>query len=240
MKKTLITMACAGALLASLNSASAVATLKLVDVGTGSTMTVVDGTATDANGTVGTPNGIVEWSGAVGNFSVTINSGSTFLGTATMPKLTIQGTYGTTVADTLKVYWSDIGFGPLAGGNQFLATAASTGLATGSTITVLTYGDSGNTLFGNDTSHAQSSQGLATTGSSTIVAPAGGPIANPYSLTVEYDITTTLQSTTGQPQGVLANGTLEAVTVPDGGSSLILLGSALSSLGLLSLRRKQG
>ncbi len=250
MRKTLLAVTGA-VVLASVPVALAVPTLTLYDPGTGDAITIVDGLGGDGSIAAGS----VSYVGAVGpNWTVNISVGTTkpTSGSALAPALLLNDTSTSVGAGTLNVFWSDTDFGALSPGYHFEATAADTSLAPGGSFNVITYGDTGNTIptfanfvasgalynpagalgpTGNDGVTAQSSMMLSTApASATGPAPLGGPIAFPYSLTIEIDLTHTTAGTS-QPSGTLT-------AVPDGGSSLMLLGSAFAALGVFRLRRK--
>jgi hypothetical protein len=89
-------------------------------------------------------------------------------------------------AGALTVRLSDTDFGPLAANGHFSSSVGGTALAAGASVTINTYGDSNNLVFGDDGSTAQSSQTFSSVPfSGAVDAPMGGPLANPYSLTVE-------------------------------------------------------
>jgi hypothetical protein len=126
-----------------------------------------------------------------------------------------------TAGGTLIIKWSDDGFGPTVG-NAF----ASIGGTSGGTVKYDTYADAGNAIFGTTTPLTTQSFGAG-----SFSGDAGGPDlaaqGSPYSLTQVITITHTGKATTS----------LNAVlTVPDGGMTLMLLGSGLTALSLL--RRK--
>ena len=149
-------------------------------------------------------------------------------GSAIAPEVSLDVSASSLGAGTLSVWFSDDGFGPLAAGKDFVVDTSLTSLANGS-VTWSTYGDVGNTIFGNDLLHAQSSltTSVAVPSGQTQHAPAGGPIAAPYSLTAKIMITHTAAGSSN-PDMVLHT--------PDGGTTLALLGGSL--LGLGAIRRK--
>ncbi len=213
--------------------AYAVPTLTLSDGNPLDTVVITDGSGLDGNPLAGA----VTYNGNVGaNWTVNIvtSLSKPVVGSGLLPMLTLQGTDQSRGAGTLQITWSDTGFGPLASGEGFVATSASTALLPGGTLVMKTYGDTANAINGNDGSTAQSTQTFVTNPAhGTTAAPLGGPLGYPYSLTVEFDLTHTIGGTS------LPNGTLQTQTVPDGGSTLLLLGSVLSSLGLVGLRRNR-
>ena len=116
------------------------------------------------------------------------------------------------------------GFGPTAGG--VLAELGTTVLSGGS-VTYTTYGGTNNTLF--STVNLLTTIGPVTGAFGGTATGAGVNNAGPYSLTQVVKITHTISGiTTGDAK----------MTVPDSGSSLVLLGSGLAALGLISRRRK--
>lgn len=204
------------------------ATLKLDD-GVNPVFLVLDGGAGDVNPVTGA----VTYIFSLGNWTGTVETGRTLpdIGTAILPKLSLSVSASSSAAGTLAVSFSEIGFGPLAG--HFVAETALTSLAPAATVTYSTYGDTGNAIFGNDGTLAQMSNTYTVSpDSDSLPAPLGGPAAAPYSLTGKIVIT----HTSNDHQA--SNASMVLTAVPDGGTTLALLGCSM--LGLGTLRRKFG
>ena len=204
------------------------ATLKLDD-GVNPFFLVLDGGVGDVNPVTGA----VTYIFSLGNWTGTVETGRTLpdIGTAILPKLSLSVSASSSAAGTLAVSFSEIGFGPLAG--HFVAETALTSLAPAATVTYSTYGDTGNAIFGNDGTLAQMSNTYtASPDSDSLPAPLGGPAAAPYSLTGKIVIT----HTSNDHQA--SNASMVLTAVPDGGTTLALLGCSM--LGLGTLRRKFG
>ena len=228
MKKLTLALTVAAAV-AAMPTAYGVGTMSLSDGGT--TVTITDNGLGDSNPVIGA----VTYVGAVGgNWLVNITTGLSkpVVGSATVPKMDLNSVNATSGgAGTLTIKWSDDNFGPL-GSESFQSSAGGTALAPGASVTVNTYGDTGNAIFGNDGTTAQSSQTFNSVPfAGAVAAPQGGPLPASYSLTMEAVIVHTANGSSG------FNAVLQAV--PDGGSTLMLFGSALGALGLLNWRRRK-
>lgn len=88
-----------------------------------------------------------------------------------------------------------------------------------------TYADAGNTLFG--TGIHLTSQSFTTSPFSGIAGAGGVDNTNPFSLTEQLTVTHGTGNLSDSGDGALIT------TVPDGGATITLLGTALASLGLL-------
>lgn len=162
--------------------------------------------------------GTAHYAGSVGNYSVAISTGITIQGGAN-PIIDLdvaQATAGQG-ATSLQIYYSAGGFGPSTG-NYTLNTF----LGTGGPVTTSAYLSTANTAFGLTTSLGGSPDvaGTITVNSTGSI----GSVQSPYSLTICDTITGSIVSMDSK------------LSVPDGGSSLMLLGSALSVAGMI--RRK--
>jgi len=209
-----------------LPGAYAVPTLVLFDGTT--TITVVDGGLGDVNPNVGA----VTFIGAIGIWTTNVDTGLTKPAipgsTAANPAMDLTFTnVSSSGSGTLTIRWSDDNWGPLNPSYFFRATW-------GTTVA----------MFGSGSGFYNTYQGPANaipaTGPLTSVLMPNGPSSGiatatpnvfgfPYSLTQELVIThTSAASSTGDV-------TLDAVPEP---SALLLLGSGLSVLGLLRLRKR--
>jgi hypothetical protein len=218
--------------LASAPSALAVSTLTLDDGPGGlAPLIIVDGGAGDSF--AGVP-GTIAFVGSYGVFTINVTSGVSkpSIGSAANPQLSLDTQSVSSGAGTLYIQFSDDDFGPLSPSLNFGVDASVTSLAPGGSVTWSTYGDSANAINGNDGIHAQSSFSTASTPFSTsVLAPTGGPIGFPYSLTAQMVITHTAAGTSN-PDMVLAS-------VPEGGSTAVMLGIAMLGFCKLNALRKK-
>jgi hypothetical protein len=168
-----------------------------------------------------------------GAWSVVISTGETkpALGSATTPifDLNIQATSLTSAAThNLTITFSDNGFGPTSGNFQAILSGHLVA-GTGQNVTYNTYYDAGN-VTGATTTPLTSSGAVPPPNYNSTVG--GGPVNQSlYSLTQVVTIG-------GAGTGAGGSYSLDAslAGVPDGGTTVMLLGAALSGLALL--RRK--
>ena len=201
--------------------AHAITTLRLTDGVT--TITIADAGAGDANPVAGA----VTFIGSIGSFSinnVTTGLSKPVLGSATLPFLDLNSVDVSGSAGTLTISFSDNFFGLTPGD-----VTANIGGTTGGTVSYSTFADASNLLFGKSTPLTSQGPFGGPAFSGTSFADLG--LLSPFSLTQEVVIT--------HASGVRAtsfNAELKAQGVPDGGSTVGLLGLAL--VGLESLRRR--
>jgi hypothetical protein len=170
--------------------------------------------------------GRIVFDGTIGNWTLNTHVGTTFpaIGTLSNPQMDLSfNATSNGAGGTLTISFSADGFGPTNG----TALAQIGGTAQG-TVGYQTFGGTNNTLF--DTSHQLTTQGPFGPGafSGTV---AGGAVANvgPYSLTQQVTITHTGAAiTTGDA----------FLTVPDSGTSILLLGAGLTGLAMLARARR--
>ena len=162
--------------------------------------------------------GIATWSGTVGNWTTVISTGQTVSGGA-VPylDLDVTATRSGAGATSLDIYYSDIGFGPNTGGGYQLYTYLGT--VTGGSATTSAYLSTANTPFATTTALGGS---LDVAGvNATINASGVYTAGNPYAITILDHIT-----------GNVVSMDTTFTGVPDGGATVMLLGAALSALGL--------
>lgn len=224
MKTLLKYLAVAAAIAGLTQVANAVPQLRVFDGTT--TITISDNGAGDSQAA----GGQVVWVGSIGNWSLNVHTGTTYpaIGSLTNPMLDLSfnATSGGT-GGTLVISFSADGFGPTAG-----STVAAIGgtIAAGGSVTYNTYGGNNNTLF--STSNLLTSQGPFAPGafSGTVT---GGSVNNagPYSLTQVISIT--------HGAGTFQSTGDALLTVPESGTSILLLGAGLTGLGLIARFRRR-
>ena len=230
MKKQLLKTAivsCALAL-ASVSSVNAVPTAALRYSIDGTTWTTVaDNAGGDSIGGLA-GEGFMSVHVLIGSWSMQVAVGLTkpILGTPGSPVLDISVTGATTGTETTKLWieFSDIGF-TSTGGSYF--TSVGGNLALGNSEVFSSRVSSANVLFDAGTA-------LTTLNVTGTPFAASGSASAP-GLTAPNSITISHVFTSGGRQGVISTDG-RIVGVPDGGSSLVLLGLGL--LGLAGLRRK--
>lgn len=184
------------------------------------TITIVDNGVNDGSLTTGR----IVWDGTIGNFTLNTDVGTTFpvLGTLTNPVLDLSfNAVSNSAGGTLVLTFSADGFGPTNG----TAVASLGGTAAG-TVVYRTYGGTNNTLF--STSNLLTTQGPFTGAFSGTAA--GGTVNNagPYALSQQITIVHTGAGiTTGD--GLL--------TVPESGTSVLLLGVGILALAVITRMR---
>jgi len=210
----------AAAIVAFSEMAYAIPTLRLYS---GSPVLVTDNGAGDFN----SASGQVTWIGSLGHWNLNVDTGTTYpvLGTLASPKLDISFDATTISGGTLWIYFTDNGFGPTFGANSF----ASIGATTNGTVSYWVYGGASNNLF----DFSQLLYAGPFSGPSFSANDIGAAINNegPYSITGLIKI---VQSGAGHTSGDIMFG----VGVPDGGTTLLLLGMGLTGLGLISRLRR--
>lgn len=196
-------------------AASAIPTLYLADGG--GSYIVFDGSnlgSFDATGSGSAGGGAVSWSGSIGNWSLTVSTGLTLSG-GSSPAIDLNLSIDTPSANTpLTVMYSDTGFGPSVGGVSLVSTGSG---INGGSVATTAYWGAGNTLFD-------------TTGGTLVNGSVLDSAGNPYSLTLKSIVT---PGTTGL-NNVKSYDT--ELSVPDGGTTALLLGAALSALALIRRR----
>lgn len=180
------------------------------------TIIITDNGAGDSSAVAGR----LVWNGSIGNWTLNTDVGTTYpvLGSLTNPQLDLSFNAFSTTGGTLTLTFSADGFGPTGG----TAVASIGGTASG-TVSYATYGGTNNTNF--STSHLLTSQGPFTGAFSGTVA--GGTVNNagPYALSQQLVITHT-------QSGITTGDAL--LTVPDSGTTALLLGLALLGLGFVA------
>ena len=211
--------------LAATPSARAVAELKFVSGGT--TVIIMDNGSGDANLTTG----ILQVTNlVVGTFDISVGANAVtkpIQGSATNPYLDVSSLVVSSGNGSLQVYFSDTGFGPTTG--FFTAAVGGTINSGGGNLTFKTYDDLGNNLFAETT--LLTNQGPYGSGAfSGTVNSSSANLPAPYSLTEEIDITHSSGGSSSFDANLQYNG------VPDGGSTIALLGMVL--VGIEGMRRK--
>lgn len=223
MKINLKCLLAIGATSALIGSAYATPTLTISD-GV-NTVSVTDNSAGDANSAAGQ----VTWIGGLDNWTLNVDTGTTYpaIGTLVFPALDLSfNAVSNGVGGTLWISFSESGFGPSSG----VTNVATGGTVMGAgSVTFNTYGGNSNALF--DTTNWLSSVGPFA-GPAFSDSILGGTInsAGPYSLTEVIKITSA---------GASAITGDASLSVPDAGTTVMLLGAGLMALGLVGSRRKR-
>jgi hypothetical protein len=189
----------------------------------GSWMTVADNSVGDANPATSQ----VTWIGSLGNWNLNVDTGTSFpvIGTLDSPQLDLSFDATTSTGGTLWIYLSDNGFGPTFN----VSTLANIGGTTGGTVSYWAFGGASNNLF--DTTQLLFAGPFNGPSFSADVAGAAINNAGPYSLTEVIEIT--------QPGAGTSSGDA-MLSVPDGGTTALLLGAGLLGLGVVASKRKLG
>ena len=216
MKSFVKILAVAAGVVGLVGSASAVPTLYLSDGVT--SVTIADGSALDSNDAVG----VVTYNGAVGiNWTLNVTTGLSKpqIGSATNPEMTLNSVNANSKgAGFLTIKFSDDFFGPSSG-----QLVSKTGGTTAGTVSVQTYADASNALFGQGT--LLTSHGPFSGGAFSDLASKDLSIGGPFSLTELATITHTRNGVTSFN---------EDLRVPDAGLTVALLGSSLIGLAAFS------
>jgi hypothetical protein len=189
------------------------------------TISVSDNMAGDANAAVGQ----VTWIGGLDNWILNVDTGTSYpaIGTLLFPSLDLSfNAISNGVGGNLWISFSDNGFGPSAGISNTVIGGTVSGPGS---VSFSTYGGNSNTLF--DSTNWLSSVGPFT-GPAFSTSILGGPVSNagPYSLTEVVQITS---------DGAAAMTGDASLSVPDAGTTVMLLGAGLLGLALAgSLRRR--
>ena len=174
--------------------------------------------------------GNLSYSGAIGNNWTVSVAGSTkpATGSSSFPELDLSSLSVSGVG-TLVIEFSDIGFTELNAGNLFKTSLQSDG---GSSTTVRTYMGYDNTLFQRSTLLGSITQ-TGTAGEQTVTTTP--PNDNLYSLTLRMTIihnalgVSTFGASLTDPPGAVA------VPVPEGGSTVLILGFGLLAIAAANL-----
>lgn len=200
-----------------------------------SMLTISDGTSTvtwdgttyspsgTASGTTFTVAGGLGWTGSMGVWTVIVDTG-TISGGAANPVLDLSFIEQSRGAGSLTITWAGSGFGPSSGN---FATHIGGTLKSGDSVSFETFYDTGtlNVLTGPQTFSTLSYSG---DGSASVGA-----------LTSPYDLAEVITITHGGADTSSGNANLNALPVPDGGSTLVLLGTALSMFGVYRRSHKK-
>jgi hypothetical protein len=227
MKHTKTSLAIAAILAVGTQFAGAISTagtasLRISDGTT--TVTILDETGLDSFLGLGK----VVYVGSVGLWSLTVNTGITkpSQGSAVKPYMDLnfiaQSNSPTAVPPNLTVEFSDIGFGPMSVVDNFSDKIGGT---TQGSVTCTTLLDVNNILFG-----GVAIAGPQTFGPGAFACSVGSPgqPTSPFALSKKIVISHGAGTQT-------SSGDTE-VTVPDGGTTLALLGGSLLGLGVLRRR----
>jgi hypothetical protein len=217
MKTPLKCLLFAAMLAAIAGKASAVPTLWITDGTAVNSFQIADGSAADSSSTAG----VVTYIGSFGVWNVSVSTGLVG-GTAEQPTIDLNSVDSSTGAGTLYIYYSANGFGPSSGSLNVAVGGTTTGSASFYTAV-----NSSDVLF----------SGTKITGQGPFVGPAfSGLAAGSVSFAAPYSLTE-LAVITHRSAGVTSFDMNAAV--PDSGTTLMLLGAALTGLGLFGRSRKR-
>jgi hypothetical protein len=226
MKISLKHLFLAGTIAGAAQIARAVPTLMITD-GTNS-VTIADGSSLDSNSAAGA----VSWNGSLDNWTLNFDTGLGYpaIGSPTSPILDLSFGAYTSTGGALWVYFSEDGF--TAGGS----TLANIGGTTQGQVAFGTFGGTSNTLFDHSASNLLTILPFTNgsyTGPVFSGTESGGTVGGgaPYSLTEIIAI--------NQVGAGLTTGDA-SLTVPDGGTTALLLGVGLLGLGVVASKRKLG
>jgi hypothetical protein len=233
VKESLATAVIVG-MVAVATSTYAIPTLFLSD-GVGDTMEISETSTLNTESSVP---GAVSWTGSVGVWNLSVSTGVSS-GTGTSPSFDLNSidaiipvvgvgvSPAITPSYTLYVWFGDVGLGTTSG--NFLAGIGGTQTnpdgtpMAGGSVTYNTYADPAfDALFGQDL--LLTSQSFDTTPFSGSQSSGSEILPLPYSLSQEVIITQTGPGTTS------FDATLGVESVPEGGMTLVLLGSSLIAL----------
>lgn len=216
MKKLYHYLALTAAVMGFAQIAHAVPTLKIFDGTT--TILIVDNGVGDASGTTGR----IVWDGTIGNWTLNTDVGTTFpvIGTLQKPSLDLSfNAVSNSAGGTLVISFSADGFGPTNN-----AVNASIGGTTQGVVSTASFGGTDNTLFSTVTPlTAQGPFTLAFSGS-----PNSAPIVSqgPFAITEQVTIT--------HAGAGITTGNALLTTVPDSGTSVLLLGLGLTGIAFIA------
>ena len=190
----------------------------------GSPLTITDGGVGDVNPATGQ----ITWIGSIGDWTFNVDTGTTYpiIGTLAFPQLDLNvNATSDGAGGTIWIYFSADGFGPSSGTSQL-----SVGGTTAGTVSAGGWGGTSNSLFDMTASNLLANLG-------PLGGPAfsgdvlGGNVTNggPYSLTEVIEIT---------HSGAGMTTVDAALSVPDGGTTAMLVGFGLLGLSAISRRRK--
>lgn len=184
--------------------------------------------------------GLISTTITVAGFQLTVVSSQTypFIGSTAAPNmdLAIQGK-GTVAGTSIIVEFSALDFGPIPSGSYMTHLGVTDDPnVKGSETSRIGVNPGGNALFA--TGVNASTIGGAALGSfdNSLSAPVAGQTA-PYAITLSVTLNTTANASDTVPGSISVDAHLR--TVPDGGNTLMLLGSALSVLGLGVFRKSR-
>jgi hypothetical protein len=210
-------------------SVSATPVLQITD-GVAAPITVTDNLAGDANPLAGA----VSFNGVINGWNILVSSGVTkpIIGSSTSPALdlTWQVTRSSAAGGaSLTICFSENGFN-LATPRTFVTDVGGTAGPAGNTVNVRTYYDLGNTTLAQTTlltSHLFTSPPNGFSASDV-----GGPVP------ADPSVAFTIKLVLSQAVGTVSSGDIDLHTVPEGGSMVTFLGTALLALGVFAVRRK--
>lgn len=207
-----------------MNSAHAVPILRVFDGTT--TLTFVDNGPGDMQPVAGQ----VVFVGGLGNWTLNVHSGTTYpaVGSLTNPLLDVSfNATSINAGGTLEISFSADGFGPTHGSSELQIGGT---LSPGGLLTYQAFGGTNNVLF--STANLLGSAGPFAPGAFSS-GTTGGMVSNAGSYSLTQQVTITHGAGTSQTTG---NALLR---VPEGGTSLLLLGVGLLGVGFMNRFRRK-
>lgn len=194
--------------------------------------TISDNGPGDANPMVGA----VSFSGVINGWNILVSSGVTKpnLGSSTSPSLDLAWQVTRTSAAggaQLTICFSENGFNLATPRNFETATGGTFGSGAGNTANVRTYYDLGNTELAQTT--LLTSRLFTTPPNAQSASDFGGPVPS------DPSVSFTIKLVLGMAVGSVSSGDIDLhQNVPEGGSMVTFLGTALLALGAFAVRRK--
>ncbi len=224
-----LAIATAAVFVFSLPVASFAGMILKLDDNNGTTVQVDDGGVGDSNGDAG----VITFVGQVGDFdsfSVTIGSSKPQIGSATSPELSlVVSNLAASGGGTINIMLTDTDFTNVGGVPISFLNLINSALATTGDVTFEVWADNTNTEFGMGTQIGSdlTGSGVFDTSGLGIINP-----SNPYSLTLNLDVTVAAGAVTQ------FDASTSGTAVPEPGT-VILFGTGLAGLGFWRWKKSQ-
>jgi len=210
-----------GAIIGIMETANATPTFRISD-GVNSVV-VTDNGAGDSNSAAGQ----VTWIGSLGNWTLNVDTATTFpaLGTLASPVLDLGfNAISNGAGGSLLIEFSADGFGPTTG-TTYTATGGT--VMGAGTVGFSTFGGNSNTLF-------DSTNGLSSVGPFAGPAFSNSLIGSMLSEQGPYSLTEAVRINSAGASSITGDASYSVASVPDSGTSVMLLGVGLLALGAFS------